>query len=66
MVFESQVRGGLDMRTILTARHDQAFAEQLTAELGGGGYPIIDCAGPWPPAMRWVFDRDDSKLETLR
>src|SRR5437763_9354218 len=54
MVFKSQARGGLDMRTILIAHHDQAFAEQLTAELREGGYRVIDCAGPWPPELRCI------------
>ena len=45
--FKSQARGGLDMRTILVAHHDQAFAEQLTTELREGGYRVIECAGPW-------------------
>ena len=66
MVFESQVRGGLDMRSILIAHYDHAVAEQLSAELCEGGYPVIDCAGPWPSAMRRVFDFDDSKLDMLR
>src|SRR5437763_2766848 len=44
MASKSQVRGGLDMRTILIAHHDQAFAEQLTTELREGGYRVIDCA----------------------
>src|SRR5947209_4314251 len=52
--FKSQVRGGLDMRTILIAHHDQAFAEQLTSELREGGYRVIDCAGPWPPELRCI------------
>ena len=42
------------MRTILIAHHDQAFAEQLTAELREGGYRVIDCAGPWPPVLRCI------------
>ena len=66
MVFESQVRGGLDMRSILIAHYDHAVAEQLSAELCEGDYPVIDCAGPWPSALRRVFDFDDSKQEMLR
>src|SRR5437868_10898411 len=54
MVIKSQVRGGLGMRTILIAHHDQPFAEQLTAELRAGGYRVIDCAGPWPPELRCI------------
>jgi hypothetical protein len=42
------------MRTILIAHHDQAFAEQLTAELREGGYHVIDCPGPWPPELRCI------------
>jgi hypothetical protein len=54
MVFKSQVRGGLEMRTILIAHHDHAFTEQLTAEMREGGYRVIDCAGPWPPELRCI------------
>jgi hypothetical protein len=36
MVFKSQVRGALDMRTILIAHHDRAFSDQLAAELREG------------------------------
>jgi hypothetical protein len=54
MVVKSQVRGGLDMRTILIAHHDQALAQRLTAELREGGYRVIDCAGPWPPRLRCI------------
>jgi hypothetical protein len=42
------------MRTILIAHRDEAFAEQLTAELRGAGYHVIDCAGPWPPVERCI------------
>ena len=42
------------MRTILIAHHDQAFSEQLSVELRGGGYRVIDCAGPWPPELRCI------------
>ena len=54
------------MRSILIAHYDHAVAEQVSAELCEGGYPVIDCAGPWPSAMRRVFDFDDSKQEMLR
>jgi hypothetical protein len=36
------------MKTILVAHREEAFAEQLTAELRKGGYHVIDCSGPWP------------------
>jgi hypothetical protein len=42
------------MHTILIAHQDQAFAEQLTAELREGGYRVVDCAGPWPPDVRCI------------
>src|ERR1700738_3481281 len=42
------------MQTVLIAHHDQAFAEQLAAELREGGYHVIDCAGPWPPELRCI------------
>ena len=42
------------MRTILIAHHDQAFSQQLAAELRGGGYHVIDCPGPWPPELRCI------------
>jgi hypothetical protein len=42
------------MRTILIAHHNEAFAEQLSAELREGGYRVIDCAGPWPPESRCI------------
>ena len=42
------------MRTILIAHRDVAFAEQLTGELRAGGYRVISCPGPWPPAERCI------------
>ena len=42
------------MQTILIAHADTAFAEKLTRELRAGGYSVIDCAGPWPPAQRCI------------
>ena len=30
------------------------FAEKLTRELRAGGYSVIDCGGPWPPAQRCI------------
>ena len=42
------------MKTILVAQRDEAFAEQLTAELRRGSYHVIDCAGPWPPELRCI------------
>ncbi|HLZ25903.1 MAG TPA: hypothetical protein VKV73_01125 [Chloroflexota bacterium] len=42
------------MRTILIAHHDQAFSQQLAAELRAGGWHVIDCPGPWPPALRCI------------
>jgi hypothetical protein len=42
------------MKTILVAHRDEAFAEQLTAELRKGGYHVIDCGGPWPPMERCI------------
>jgi hypothetical protein len=42
------------MKTILVAHRDEAFAEQLTAELRKGGYHVVDCGGPWPPMERCI------------
>jgi hypothetical protein len=38
------------MHTILIAHHDVDFAEELAAELRGGGiFAIVTCPGPFPP-----------------
>ena len=42
------------MRTILIAHRDVAFAAQLADELRAGGYRVISCPGPWPPAERCI------------
>ena len=42
------------MRTILIAEGDPVFAEQLATELRAGGYRVITCPGPWPPAERCI------------
>jgi hypothetical protein len=39
------------MPTILIAQRDQTFAEQLGAALREGGYRVIVCPGPVPPAF---------------
>jgi len=42
------------MRTILIAHRDIELVAQLTAELREAGYRVIDCPGPWPPALRCI------------
>jgi len=42
------------MRTILIAERDEAFAEELAAQLRAGGYRVILCPGPYPPAERCI------------
>jgi hypothetical protein len=42
------------MRSILIAHRDASFAELLATELRGGGYRVIVCPGPQPPAERCI------------
>jgi hypothetical protein len=42
------------MRTILIADSNEAVAESLARDLRRAGFNVVDCAGPWPPALRCI------------
>src|SRR5690349_12712216 len=51
---ETASEESLPMRTVLIAQNDAAFAAQLSGELRGFGYRVIDCPGPLPPFARCI------------
>ena len=42
------------MQTVLLALRDERYTEMLMSQLHACGFRVINCPGPWPPALRCI------------